>query len=193
MRLLLDTHAFLWWVINDRRLTPPARSAIADNTNEVFVSAASAWEITTKHRLGRFPEAEPIAGDLAGSIARQHFGELPVTVSDGSRAGALPGSLRDPFDRMLIAQALSPTLFSYPTSPCSTDTACNACGDPRPLPVSHVTLRTQRLPLRAQIADYCSWAIQRKWESGDQRSYDLIRDKIRSEFDAFSTGSMYYY
>ena len=107
MRLLLDTHAFLWWVNNDQRLAPPARRAIADNTNEVFVSAASAWEITTKHRLGKVPEADPIAGDLAGSIARQHFGELPVTVSDGSRAGALPGSLRDPFDRMLIAQALS--------------------------------------------------------------------------------------
>ena len=107
MRILLDTHAFLWWVINDRRLPPPARRAIADDDNEVFVSAASAWEIATKHRLGKFPEADPIADDIAGSIARQRFKELPVTVRDGSRAGALPGPLRDPFDRMLIAQALS--------------------------------------------------------------------------------------
>ena len=106
MRLLLDTHAFLWWLTDSPRLSEPARQAIAAETNEVLVSAASAWEITTKHRLGRLPNAEAVASDVAGVIARQDFDELPITVDDAAQAGALPGSHRDPFDRMLIAQAL---------------------------------------------------------------------------------------
>ena len=106
MRLLLDTHAFLWWLTDSPRLSEPARQAIAAETNEVLVSAASAWEITTKHRLGRLPNAEAVARDVAGTIARQDFDELPITVDDAAQAGALPGSHRDPFDRMLIAQAL---------------------------------------------------------------------------------------
>ena len=106
MRLLLDTHAFLWWLTDSPRLSEPARQAIAADTNEVLVSAASAWEITTKHRLGRLPNAEVVASDVAGTIARQDFDELPITVDHAARAGALPGPHRDPFDRMLIAQAL---------------------------------------------------------------------------------------
>ena len=106
MRLLLDTHAFLWWLTDSPRLSEPARQAIAADTNEVLVSAASAWEITTKHRLGKLPNAEAVARDVAGTIARQDFDELPITVDDAAQAGALPGSHRDPFDRMLIAQAL---------------------------------------------------------------------------------------
>lgn len=107
MRLILDTHAFLWWVTNDDRLSQNARRAIADDENEVLVSAASAWEITTKHRIGKLPAAEALAGDVVGRIALERFGELSISVDDGARAGALPGPLRDPFDRMLIAQALS--------------------------------------------------------------------------------------
>ena len=110
MRLLLDTHAFLWWLTDSPRLSEPARQAIAADTNEVLVSAASAWEITTKHRLGRLPNAEAVASDVAGTIARQDFDELPITVDHAARAGALPGPHRDPFDRMLIAQALSGNL-----------------------------------------------------------------------------------
>ena len=106
MRLLLDTHAFLWWLTDSPRLSEPARHAIADETNEVLVSAASAWEITTKHRLGRLPNSEAVASDVKGVIARQEFDELPIIVEDAARAGALPGPHRDPFDRMLIAQAL---------------------------------------------------------------------------------------
>ena len=106
MRLLLDTHAFLWWLTDSPRLSEPARQAIAAETNEVLVSAASAWEITTKHRVGKLPNAEAVARDVAGTIARQDFDELPITVDDAAQAGALPGSHRDPFDRMLIAQAL---------------------------------------------------------------------------------------
>ena len=106
MRLLLDTHAFLWWLTDSPRLSEPARQAIAAETNEVLVSAASAWEITTKHRLGRLPNAEAAASDVKGVIARQDFDELPISVDDAARAGSLPGPHRDPFDRMLIAQAL---------------------------------------------------------------------------------------
>ena len=108
MQLLLDTHAFLWWVINDRRLSRAAEEAIADDGNDVLVSAASAWKIATKHRLGKLPDADVIAVDVAGVLASQGFTELPITVDDGARTGALPGPLRDPFDRILIAQASGP-------------------------------------------------------------------------------------
>ena len=108
MRLLLDSHALIWWYEGSSRLSPSARQALRDvEHNEVLVSAASAWEIATKHRSGRLPEAGALARDIPGAIARQGFEELPVTVADGQRAGALPGPLRDPFDRMLIAQAVS--------------------------------------------------------------------------------------
>ena len=110
MRLLLDTHAFLWWLLDDWQLSRAARQAIADDGNDVLVSAASAWEIATKRRIGRLPGAETLAGNIAGTIALEFFEELPVSVDDASRAGALPGPLNDPFDRMLIAQALSGNL-----------------------------------------------------------------------------------
>ncbi len=110
MRLLLDTHAFLWWLIDSPRLSDSARQAIAIETNEVLVSAATAWEIATKRRLGKLPGVEPVALDIAGTIASQNFVQLPITVTDAARAGALPGPQRDPFDRMLVAQALSGNL-----------------------------------------------------------------------------------
>ena len=111
MHLLLDTHAFIWWAIDARRLPQAARRAIADDDNEVLVSAAVAWEVTTKHRIGKLPEVEEIAPDVAGVIANQNFDELPITVDDAARAGGLPGPLRDPFDRMLIAQAQARNLI----------------------------------------------------------------------------------
>ncbi len=107
MRLLLDTHALLWWADDSPRLPELARQAIGDDDNDVLVSAATAWEITTKHRLGKLPGADPIASDIPGAIAAQGFQELPVSVAEAARAGALPGPHRDPFDRMLIAQALA--------------------------------------------------------------------------------------
>ena len=105
MRLLLDTHAFLWWLVDSPRLPQPVRRAIEDEANDVLVSAASAWEIATKHRIGKLPEARAVALDIAGAIAGEGFEELPITVDDAARAGSLPGPHRDPFDRMLIAQA----------------------------------------------------------------------------------------
>ena len=110
MRLLLDTHAFLWWLAGNRRLSPAARRAVDDTSNDVVVSAATAWEIATKHRVGKLPEAEAVALDVTGSIASQGFDELAITVEDAERAGRLLGSHRDPFDRMLIAQALAHNL-----------------------------------------------------------------------------------
>lgn len=106
MRLLLDTHTFIWWVEGNSRLPPLARRSIGDEENDVLVSAATAWEIATKHRLGKLLGAEALALDVAGEIAGQGFQELAITVADATRAGALPGHHRDPFDRMLIAQAL---------------------------------------------------------------------------------------
>lgn len=106
MRLLLDTHAFLWWLDGNRRLSDTARRAIEDAANDIVVSAVSAWEITTKHRIGKLPRAEAVARDVAGAIASQGFEELAITVDDAERAGRLPGPHRDPFDRILIVQAL---------------------------------------------------------------------------------------
>lgn len=106
MRVLLDTHAFLWWVEDSRHLIATARRVIADEANDIVVSAASAWEIATKYRLGKLPEAKAIATDVAGCIAEEGFEALAINVADAERAGRLPGIHRDPFDRMLIAQAL---------------------------------------------------------------------------------------
>ncbi len=106
MQLLLDTHAFLWWLAGDEALSKAAQTAIANQGNGVFLSAASAWEITTKHRIGKLPGAAAIVADLDATIASQGFIGLPIGVRHGQAAGALPGPHRDPFDRMLIAQAM---------------------------------------------------------------------------------------
>ena len=117
MRLLLDTHALIWWFAGSGQLSPAVRRAIEDEGNEVWVSAASAWEITTQHRLGKLPNAEELALDVPGAVARQGFAELPITMDEASRAGSLPGIHRDPFDRMLIAQALARNLVLASNEP----------------------------------------------------------------------------
>jgi PIN domain nuclease of toxin-antitoxin system len=106
LKLLLDTHAFLWWIAGDAALSMTARSTIADESNAVFVSAATAWEITTKFRIGKLPGVAAIVADLAAALDIQGFVPLPISFGHGQMAGALPGPLRDPFDRMLIAQAM---------------------------------------------------------------------------------------
>ena len=106
MRLLLDTHAFLWWLAGSPRLSRPASRAIGKERNQVFVSAASVWEISTKIRLGRLEVARTVATDLAGAVASQGFGPVDMTVAHAQRAGDLSGDHGDPFDRMLAAQAL---------------------------------------------------------------------------------------
>jgi PIN domain nuclease of toxin-antitoxin system len=110
VQLLLDTHAFLWWLAGDQALSDAARSAIADEGNGIFVSAASTWEITTKYRIGKLSGVAAIVGDLEGAIFDQGFLGLSISLRHGQAAGALPGPHRDPFDRMLIAQAMQENL-----------------------------------------------------------------------------------
>ena len=106
VRLLLDTHAFLWWLAGDEALSVAARTAIADEGNVVLVSAASAWEIATKHRIGKLPNVAAIVVDLDQALVDQGFVGLPITLRYAQVAGGLPGPHRDPFDRMLVAQAM---------------------------------------------------------------------------------------
>lgn len=106
MRLLLDTHTLLWWAFDAPELSRRARGLLADRANDVFVSAASAWEISTKHRLGRLPEVAVLAQDMPGWFARAGLLELPISVAHAQRSGALAAPHRDPFDRMLAAQSL---------------------------------------------------------------------------------------
>lgn len=100
--MLLDTHAFLWWLSDDRKLSIAARDAIRDPHVIVHVSAASIWEIAIKAKLGRLGVRD---GDLAAEIEANGFAELAITSRHAQSAGALPRHHDDPFDRMLIAQA----------------------------------------------------------------------------------------
>lgn len=101
MTLLLDTNAFLWWVADSKRLGTGARDAIVSEKS-VLVSAATTFEITTKRRLGKLE----FGGDVLSQIERNGFTPLAITVEHGAEAGMLPAHHNDPFDRILIAQAL---------------------------------------------------------------------------------------
>ena len=107
MRALLDTHVLLWWLLDDPALSPPADAAISDSSNEVVVSAATTWEIAIKYKQGRLPTAGPFMADFEGAIAAEGFTPLSISIAHGERAGMLPLHHRDPFDRVLIAQALA--------------------------------------------------------------------------------------
>ena len=102
MRLLLDTHILLWWLSDNTALPAAAKVAIADASSEIFVSAATAWEIAIKRSLGKleFPVAQ-----LSEMLAAEGFERLGITVDHAVVAGGLPPHHNDPFDRMLIAQA----------------------------------------------------------------------------------------
>jgi PIN domain nuclease of toxin-antitoxin system len=102
LKLLLDSHAFLWWLADDRKLSADARRAIADPANAVLVSAATIWELEIKRALGRLDVGE---SDLAAEVAANDFGELAVRASHAVTAAHLPAHHSDPFDRMLVAQA----------------------------------------------------------------------------------------
>lgn len=106
VQLLLDTHAFLWWLNGDLSLPKRLRELIANDRNEIYVSAASAWEISTKVRLGKLPGAVAVAENFALLVLEQGFSGLQISLEHASYAGALPGPHRDPFDRMLVAQAV---------------------------------------------------------------------------------------
>lgn len=102
-RLLLDTHALIWWAAGDRSLSRKVRQLLQDESTTVVVSAATAWEIATKVRLGRLSWAGPIS--LEAYCAEQRFDLLPVSFAHAERAGSWPQDHGDPFDRMLAAQS----------------------------------------------------------------------------------------
>jgi len=105
LRALLDTHALLWWLSDDPALTRSARKIISEPKNTLIVSAASAWEIATKVRLGKLSTGADLVSDFSSQIEREGFQLLAITAEHGIRAGMLPGPHKDPFDRMLIAQS----------------------------------------------------------------------------------------
>ncbi|MDO3378010.1 type II toxin-antitoxin system VapC family toxin [Geoalkalibacter halelectricus] len=100
-RFLLDTHVFLWWLADAPELGPHCRELLADQRNEVFVSAATTWEISIKKALGTLDAPE----DMDSIVEDEGFAKLPISLYHGQLAGSLPALHRDPFDRMLVAQA----------------------------------------------------------------------------------------
>jgi len=110
LKLLLDTHTLLWWATLDRRLSAKAKRSIADDKTDVFVSAASAWEIATKARISKL-EWPAAAGTINAYVLGQRFRPLPISLEHAERAGQLQIANRDPFDRMLIAQAQTEDLW----------------------------------------------------------------------------------
>ena len=105
MRLLLDTSALLWFWLKSDRLTSRAAAAVGQDENAIFVSAISAMEITTKHRIGKLPGVEQVIATFEKSLLADGFIALPLTIEHFLLAGTLPGEHKAPFDRMLAAQA----------------------------------------------------------------------------------------
>ena len=102
---LLDTHVLLWWLFNDRQLDTECRDIISNPNHRIIVSSVSAWEIATKYRIGKLPEAKQIVDEYAQILKKSRFIELGISSIHALRAGSLPIAHRDPFDRMLMAQA----------------------------------------------------------------------------------------
>lgn len=105
MKLLLDTHTFVWRMASPDRLSERANAAIDDPEHTVLVSAASAWEIATKTRIGKLPGGEAIVAGFAAAVRALGADELPVSIAHALTAGMYEQPHRDPFDRMLAAQA----------------------------------------------------------------------------------------
>ncbi|MBS4098587.1 MAG: type II toxin-antitoxin system VapC family toxin [Sulfuricella sp.] len=124
MKLLLDAHALLWWFTDDTRLPATARQAIADERNEIFVSAASAWEIATKQRIGKLEEVPEAARRFAELVEADGFLHLPISHLHALRAGGYPSSHRDPFDRVLAAQSELDSLVLLTCDPAFADFPC---------------------------------------------------------------------
>ena len=104
--MLLDTSAVLWWFADDPTLPDSVEALIDDPSNTILVSAASAWEICTKVRIGKLPTGRALCEDFSAYPQRFHFEPLAITIEHGRLAGRMAGAHKDPFDRMLAAQAL---------------------------------------------------------------------------------------
>jgi PIN domain nuclease of toxin-antitoxin system len=105
VKLLLDTHVWLWWNTEPERLAPAARRQIADSRNQVFLSAASVWEMAIKRRLGKLPLPEPVASYVARRLAADNVASLPVSIEHAAAVETLDRLHNDPFDRLLVVQA----------------------------------------------------------------------------------------
>ncbi len=110
MKVLIDTHVLLWALMEPEHLSPVAAGLMTDPSTTLVVSSASAWEIATKHRLGRLDGAEPVVHGYHAHLERLGAEELPIRADHAILAGSLDGEHRDPFDRMLAAQALVETI-----------------------------------------------------------------------------------
>ncbi len=113
MRLLLDTHVLLWWLNSPSRLDPAAEAAISDGNNEIFVSAATIWEVAIKRSIGRLTIPVP----LTSTMTKAGLAELPVRWNHARRVARLPDHHRDPFDRVLVAQAIEERLVIVTRDP----------------------------------------------------------------------------
>jgi PIN domain nuclease of toxin-antitoxin system len=105
--LLLDSHAFVWLMTSPQKVPPSTRDVIADAGQSLLLSTASVWEIATKVGRGRWPEATAVVGNIHDALARVSITSLPVSVAHARAAGLLTWAHRDPFDRMLAAQAIA--------------------------------------------------------------------------------------
>ncbi|MCX6066103.1 MAG: type II toxin-antitoxin system VapC family toxin [Chloroflexi bacterium] len=105
MKALLDTHVFLWWITNRDLLSPTALKVIGDGANDLFFSAGSAWEIAIKTRMGKLRLSSELERFIAEQLTVNAFQPLPIQISHALRVHNLPDHHRDPFDRILIAQA----------------------------------------------------------------------------------------
>jgi PIN domain nuclease of toxin-antitoxin system len=123
VRVLLDTHAFLWWISDDRRLSDRAKEIIGDGSNELYFSAASGWEISIKAGLGRLEVPEDLEPFIADQLSRNAIQALPIYLRHALHTRTLPDHHRDPFDRILVSQAVleelpllsaDPLVSSYP-------------------------------------------------------------------------------
>lgn len=127
MKYLLDTHSFLWWIGNDDRLSDTARDVITDASNEVFFSIASAWEMAIKTGSGKLSVDSDLAGFLKRHLHKNDFSVLPVILGHSLQIVKLPHYHRDPFDRMLIAQAQVEKAYLITRDPEIAKYAVNIC------------------------------------------------------------------
>jgi PIN domain nuclease of toxin-antitoxin system len=121
---LLDSHVLLWWWFDPDRLSQQARSLLLDPNSTVFVSAASVWELSLKHHQGKLPELTAAIADLPGLLQADGFQPLPISIAHGLRAGGYSQPHRDPFDRMLSAQAELEGLVLITADPQLSDCPC---------------------------------------------------------------------
>lgn len=106
MKLILDTCSLLWWWAEPEKLSLRCSSLIQDSANAIWISAGSAWEISTKYRIGKFPIGARIISQWEERLSEDGFRKLPISCAHALRAGSLPGNHRDPFDRIIAAQAI---------------------------------------------------------------------------------------